>query len=77
MCEHASGSTGDDRENKFRICTVAYNNYELTYVTITEKLSVATDKGHKPGHFWKIKKIPQDTIQGPEKRPRIATPSIK
>lgn len=51
-------------------CNVAYENYKVTYVTITEKLSVTTDKGQKHGHFWKIKKIPPDTILRPKKRPR-------
>ena len=62
---------------------MAYENYELTYVTVTEKLSVTVDKGQKTGHFWKILKINPDTILKPENRPRprhpgrIATPSIK
>jgi len=31
----------------------------ITYVTTTEKLSVTIEKGQKPVHFYKIKKIPR------------------
>lgn len=53
---------------------MAYENYKVTYVTITEKLSVTTDKGQKHGHFWKIKKIPQDAILRPKKETTSGKP---
>ena len=47
--------------------TLPTRNTTIMYVKTNEKFSATIDKGQKPGHFCKIKKILADTIQKSEK----------